>query len=426
MPQHPLSLLCIEPRFPGKLGAVADWLVRKRGYRCQFYCAGADGREFWPAIFGAGLDVIQFNVGGAAREPAAHWTRGLERSLCYAFGCYEVLEARRPRPVDLILGRSAFLGSTLFAPVHLPAAPVVNFFDHYFHAHAHDLAAEAGPEAPPDYFYWRRAANAVDLLDLENGATPWTATRWQRDLYPAEYREDFVVLHPGVDIGRFAGRSRGEQSGGYHPRLADVSRLAGVSLPPGTRLVTFVARRLDRLRGFDRFVTLANRLLRERADVVCVAVGGSLVERGLDVEFCGRDYAAHVLAQTPLYDPARFWLTGAIPPAAVAEILAASDLHVYASRPYAVSQSLVEAMAAGCVVLAWDEAPIREFIEHDRTGILADADAAASSALAALADPAGRRPLGEAAAVVARERYSADATLPALAALFARLVEAKH
>jgi hypothetical protein len=26
MPQGPLQLVCIEPRFPGRLGAVADWL----------------------------------------------------------------------------------------------------------------------------------------------------------------------------------------------------------------------------------------------------------------------------------------------------------------------------------------------------------------------------------------------------------------
>jgi hypothetical protein len=31
MAEDPLHLLCVEPRFPGRLGAVADWLVRKRG-----------------------------------------------------------------------------------------------------------------------------------------------------------------------------------------------------------------------------------------------------------------------------------------------------------------------------------------------------------------------------------------------------------
>jgi glycosyltransferase involved in cell wall biosynthesis len=416
MAQDPLALLCVEPRFPGRLGPVADWLVRKRGYRCQFYCAAADGREHWPSAVGAGLDVIQFNVGGVAREPGAHWTRGLERGLCYAYGCYEVLEARRPRPVDLVLGRSAFLGSSLFAPVGLPAAPVVNFFDYYFHARAHDLAAEAGPDAPPDYFYWRRSANAVELTDLENGVTPWTATRWQRDLFPAEYRADFVVLHPGVDAARFARRES-------RPRV-----VAGRAVPPDVRLVTFVARRLDRLRGFDRFVALANRLLRERADVVCVAVGGSPVERGLDVEFFGRDYAAHALERTPSHDPERFWLTGALAPDAAADVLAISDLHVYPSRPYAASQSLVEAMAAGCVVLAWDAAPAREFLDHGRTGLLADptdADAAARLALDVLADPARYRPLGDAAAELMRERYAHDVTLPQLAALFDRLVETR-
>ena len=34
------------------------------------------------------------------------WSRALERSLCYAYGCWEVLEQQRPRPIDLIVGRS--------------------------------------------------------------------------------------------------------------------------------------------------------------------------------------------------------------------------------------------------------------------------------------------------------------------------------
>ena len=88
MAQDPLHLVCIEPRFPGRLGAVADWLVRRRGYRCQFYCNGAEPRESWPESAGHGLDVVRFNVGGVAREPVAAWTRHLERGLCYAYGCW--------------------------------------------------------------------------------------------------------------------------------------------------------------------------------------------------------------------------------------------------------------------------------------------------------------------------------------------------
>ena len=100
MAEDPLSLLCIEPRFPGRLGAIADWLVRKRGYRCQFYCARAESQPFWPEATGQGLDVVQFSVGGVAREAQVAWNRCLERGLCYPYGCFEVLDARRPRAVQ--------------------------------------------------------------------------------------------------------------------------------------------------------------------------------------------------------------------------------------------------------------------------------------------------------------------------------------
>src|ERR1700730_5045629 len=154
MTQDPLHLLCVEPRFPGRLGPLADWLVRRRGYRCWFYCASAGPAEIWPPSTGKGMEVIQFGVGGVAREAAVPWMRHLERGLCYAYGCWEVLESRRPRPIDLVLGRSAGLGSTLFAPTLYPGAPVVNLFDYFYHPHAHDLAGEATSDTPAEYYNW--------------------------------------------------------------------------------------------------------------------------------------------------------------------------------------------------------------------------------------------------------------------------------
>jgi glycosyltransferase involved in cell wall biosynthesis len=413
MLQEPLSLLCIEPRFPGRLGPIADWLVRRRGYRCEFYFHSADPQQYWPESVGKGLDLVYFNVGGVAREASVHWTRHLERGLCYAYGCWEVVHARRPSPVDLVLGRSAGLGSTLFARVHFPRAPMVNLFDYYYRPHENDLAGESVQQAPVEYSHWRRSAVATDLLDLENGVIPWTFSAWQRDLFPREYRDDFRVLFDGVDTRRFE-RHR------ERPRT-----VAGRTIPPDTRVVSFVARRLDRTRGFERFVQLANRLLRARADVICIAAGGSPVDRGLDVQFYGSDYGAWVLGQTPVYDPERLWLLGAVAPSVVAELLAASDLHVYPSRPFVVSHSLIEAMSAGCVVLASDDAPVREFISHGHTGLVvpaADEDAWEDRALAVLDAAATYRPIGESACRFVRETYAREVTLPQLASWFANLV----
>jgi glycosyltransferase involved in cell wall biosynthesis len=415
MTQDPLHLLCIEPRFPGRLGPVADWLVRRRGYRCWFYCASAGPAESWPPSTGKGIEVIQFGVGGVARESAVAWMRHLERGLCYAYGCWEVLESRRPRPVDLVLGRSAGLGSTLFTPTLYPGAPVVNLFDYFYHPHADDLAGEATSDTPAEYYNWRRSANAMDLLDLENGVTPWTLSGWQRDLYPAEYQREFFVQHDGVDTSRFATNKNG------------LRIVAGRTIPEGAQVVTFVARALDRLRGFDRFMELANRLMQRNSDVICIVVGGPTAQRGLDVEFFNRDYRAYVLEKSPAVDPERIWFLDSILHSQVAEVFRASDLHIYPSRPYVVSTSLVEAMATGCVVLAWDNAPVREFVTDGKTGLLIppdDIDAAIKQACAVLEDPRAHGSLGEAASQTVRERYSQEVAMPALATIFTELVNA--
>ena len=91
---------------------------------------------------------------------------------------------------------------------------------------------------------------------------------------------------------------------------------------------------------------LANRLTRRNPDVLCLVVGSSTVQRGLDTDFFNRDYRAHVLAESPALDPDRLWFLGSVSHSVVTEVLASSDLHVYPSRPYVVSNSLVEAMAA--------------------------------------------------------------------------------
>src|SRR5439155_1709044 len=141
-----------------------------------------------PPSVGKGMDLVAFNVGGVARESSVAWTRHLERGICYAYGCWEVLQARQPRPVDIFLGRSAGLGSTLYAPVYMPRTPIVQFLDYFYQAHANDLTEEFPKDTPPENFFWRRSANAMDLLELENGACGWIPTQWQRQQFPVEYQ----------------------------------------------------------------------------------------------------------------------------------------------------------------------------------------------------------------------------------------------
>jgi glycosyltransferase involved in cell wall biosynthesis len=421
MAQDPLNVLWIEPQFPGRLGAVADWLVRRRGYRCWFYCHSADGPEHWPQSVGQGLEVQVFGVGGVAREQAVAWSRTLERGLCYAYGCWEVLETKRPRPIDLIVGRSAGLGSTLFAPVYSPA-PLVNLFDYYVAPHENDLADLATADTPPAYLHWRRSAGAMDLLELEQCTLRWTQTHWQRHLFPREYRDDLWVQHDGVDA------TLSDKSSG-HGRTRRPRVIGGKTIPDGVRVLSFVSRSLDRLRGFDRFWQAANAILRARSDVICVMVGDPVVQRGLDTEFHNRDYLAHLCQSCPPVDRERLWFLARATPRVVAEVLTVSDLHLAPGRPYPVARSVLEAMSSGCVVLASDTEPHREVLTHGQTGLLADfsdPDSIVREALAVLDKPDNYRHLGAAATEHARDRYSRDSCLPAIAERFSMLAATRR
>lgn len=89
-------------------------------------------------------------------------------------------------------------------------------------------------------------------------------------------------------------------------------------------------------------------------------------------------------------------------------MLQLSRVHLYLTYPFVLSWSLLEAMSAGCAIVASDTAPLREAIRHDETGVLVDffdPAALAEATCQLLDDPARRARLGAAARVFARENY---------------------
>jgi glycosyltransferase involved in cell wall biosynthesis len=81
-------------------------------------------------------------------------------------------------------------------------------------------------------------------------------------------------------------------------------------------------------------------------------------------------------------------------------VLRASDVHVYLTVPFVLSWSLLDAMSTGCLIVASDTAPVREFMTDGRTGLFVpphDPAALAARIGQALDAPEGYRRLRAAA-----------------------------
>jgi L-malate glycosyltransferase len=108
----------------------------------------------------------------------------------------------------------------------------------------------------------------------------------------------------------------------------------------------------------------------------------------------------------------------------VEDYLQAADIGLFASESESFCLSMLEAMAFACPSVATAVGGIPEVVESDESGVLVpagDADALARGLESLLGDPARRKKMGQAAQQRARERFSANAIVPAYEALYRRV-----
>jgi glycosyltransferase involved in cell wall biosynthesis len=400
-----MHVLFVHQNYPAQFGHIARHLIRTRGWSCSFVSKTPGGIV-------DGIRKVEYNTTSGARETTHYCSRTFENAIWHSHGVYEACKAHPDLRPDLIVGHSGF-GSTLFLPELYPGVPIINYFEFYYHPHQSDM--DFRPEFPPaEIDYLRaRARNAMLLLDLETCRRGYSPTHFQRGLFPEAYRPKIEVIFDGIETDIF-------QRSDNPPR-----RAGDRSISPSTRIVTYVSRGFESMRGFDLFMKVAQQIYRQFPDVIFVVVGSTRVCYGGDEKHIQhKTFFEHVLAQSD-YDLSKFIFTGLVPVRALVDLLTLSDLHLYWTVPFVLSWSLMDALSCGCTVLASDTAPVREMIDNGRNGRLCgfdDIDGFAAQAVEMLRDPAAFRHLGVVAAADIRRDYAIDVTLPRLAGLFEQSV----
>jgi len=197
------------------------------------------------------------------------------------------------------------------------------------------------------------------------------------------------------------------------------------TIPQEMKVVTYATRGMESMRGFDIFVQAAARLAARRSDVLFLVAGEDRVCYGEDARFTGgKSFKQWALEQAGL-DPSRVRFLGLLAQRQLARLFQLTDCHVYPTVPFVLSWSLLNALACGAPVVASDTPPVREVIEHGRTGLLTDffdADALASTIEKVIDDPEAHRRLGQAGVELVAQRYATDVCLPLLSHSFESVV----
>lgn len=399
-----MHILFVHQNFPAQFGHLAQHLVQNHGFRCTFACDK-------PAGHSGGIERIQYVPTGGATAQTHYCTRTMENQIWHSQALYETLRKRPDIQPDLVVGHTGFV-STLFLR-ELYSCPTINYFEYYYHATNSDMDFRRDlPACPPLDRLRARARNAMLLLDLDNCDAGYSPTQWQRERLPAEFQGKLSTIFDGIDTTLWR-------------RTSDVPpQFGGYKIPAGHRLVTYVSRGMESMRGFDIFMKVAKRICDQRSDVTFVVVGEDRVAYGGDARYTGgQTFKQWVLAQDN-YDLSRILFIGRLPPAELAGLLSATDLHIYLTVPFVLSWSLMNALACGATVLASDTAPVCEMIHHEQNGLLCDffdVDGLVDQAQQVLADPPAFVALGQAGIEMIHNRYRLELCLDQMLDLYRRV-----
>lgn len=346
-----MNVLFIHQEMPGQFGHLASYLARNRDNRVVFLT-----KTKKPAPPGV-TPALYTPSPLTAADP---FVRGFESAVLHgravANACLE-LQNRGFVP-DIVVAHPGW-GESLYVKDVIPATKLINYCEFFYHAAGADVGFDPNDQVDGAMAALLRTRNAHLLLSLaacDRGLSP---TNWQRFLHPAEYRNKIDVIFDGVDADRLRPNAN-----------------ASFRLPDGTVLtrrdivITYVARNLEPHRGFPSFMRAIPHILSVLPEAHIVIAGGDAVSYGRPPGD-GRTWR-QTMVEEVRPPAARVHFTGSLAYDDYISLLQVSSAHTYLTVPFVLSWSFMEALAAGCIIVGSQTAPVMEILRDGNNGFLAD------------------------------------------------------
>lgn len=354
-----MNILFIHQNFPGQFRHLAGHFLSSPDNRvvaiCQSQAPGIRDRQF------SGVFKGVYKPHRKPSKTTHPYLTNVEAAVVAGQGtARKLLELKKTgfRP-DIAFAHIGW-GEALYFKDIYPDVPIIGYCEFFYHGDGSaDLSFDPEFSASLDDRMRVETWNMTQLASLVRMDAAVSPTEWQKSLYPREFQEKITVIHEGVNTGIVT----------PDPDQKLVLPDATV-LTKDMEIITYTARGLEPYRGFHIFMRAAEEICRRRPNCHIVITGGNEVRYGKRLPD-GLSYREKMLKELTI-DLERVHFMGLVPYDTHLKTLQVSSAHVYLTIPFVLSWSMVEAMAAECVIIGSATAPVEELIEHGRNGLLVD------------------------------------------------------
>jgi glycosyltransferase involved in cell wall biosynthesis len=399
-----MKILFIHQNFPGQFKFLAPALVQQ-GHDVVAMTMQKTDTTSWQ-----GVSLVHYSAHRGSTPKVHPWVSDFETKTIRAEACFRSalnMKANGFMP-DVIVAHHGW-GESLFLKEVWPQAKLGIYCEFFYHPQGADVGFDPEFPALDEGEVCRlRLKNLNNLLHFEVADAGISPTYWQASTFPDSFRQKITVVHDGIDTEAVVPN----QSVSLTLKKANGEDLV---LTRANEVVTFVNRNLEPYRGYHTFMRALPDLLRKRPDARILLVGADDVSYGARPEVT--QYGAtnwkdifikEVRSQISDSDWQRVHFLGHVPYQYFIPLLQLSTVHVYLTYPFVLSWSLLEAMSAGCAIVASNTQPLSEAIKHNETGQLVnffDPAALAHSVSQLLDQPRERARLGANARLFAQQHY---------------------
>ena len=351
-----MKLLFVHANYPAQFRRLVPYLV-SLGHEVVFLAANKEWHS--PSADGIRLKRYQTHRSGGS-EHLHPYLRRFDNAILTGQAVYRAcceLSDEDWKP-DWVINHVGF-GCGFYIRDAFPNTRRAALFEWYYNAFGSDVDFLRCGDVEPDRQLRLRTWNAQTLLELADVDLAVTPTGWQQKQFPLQFRSQLHVIHEGIDCDLL------ESLRGSDTQLP--ACLAGKS---NVEVLTYVSRGFEEYRGFPQAMQVFNELLRQRPGLQILIAGSDVVAYGGE-RSDGRTWGTWAEQEFAL-DPERTHWLGALQTAQYHQLLACSDVHLYLTVPFVLSWSLLEAMAAGCSIVASATAPVEEVIRDGVNGMLVD------------------------------------------------------